>query len=102
MFKFNSKKGENVCPDGTCSKKCEVINPDQCKYGCMSEGKCFPMGVRVNGQYCSNNLEMGSQKSNSEKCENNFECTTNVCVGSKCVSQGFIDKIFSWFKGLFG
>ena len=92
---------ETLCPDGTCKNKCD-INSEDCKYGCMYEGKCFPMGVRSNGLYCSDNLVMGSQKISDEKCENNFECSSNVCVSGNCISEGFINKIMSWFKKLFG
>lgn len=92
---------ETLCPDGTCKDKCE-INSEDCKYGCMYEGKCFPMGVRSNGNYCSDNLVMSSQLKSNEKCENNFECNSNVCVGGKCINQGLIEKIMKWFQALFG
>jgi hypothetical protein len=92
---------ETLCPDGTCKNKCE-INSEDCKYGCLYEGKCFPMGVRSNGTYCSDNLVMGSQKKSDDKCDNNFECSSNVCVSGKCISEGFLNKIMNWFKRMFG
>jgi len=95
------KKGETLCPDGVCREKCEMISED-CKYGCLYEGKCFPMGVRSNGLYCGDSLIMGSQKTADEKCENNFECSSNVCVSGKCIDAGFLNKIINWFKKLFG
>ncbi len=95
-------EGETLCPDGTCKDKCYIVNPDDCKYGCMYEGKCFPMGVRTSGLYCSDNLVMSSQKVSDEKCENDFECSSNVCVSGKCISEGLMEKIINWFSKLFG
>jgi len=95
------ESGNILCPDGKCREKCEIVTED-CKYGCAYEGKCFPVSLRNNGMYCSADLVMSSQKGSDEKCDNNFECSTNVCIDGKCVSSGFIQKIMNWFKGLFG
>ena len=95
-------EGLTLCPDGKCAKECEMINPEDCKYGCMFDGKCFPMGVRSNGTYCSNNLVMSSQLKSDETCDNNFECSSNVCVSGKCISEGFLKKIMNWFSRMFG
>lgn len=95
--------GEILCPDGKCRDKCEVKpNEEECKYGCNYEGSCFPMGVRSKGLYCGNDLVMNSQKNSEQICENNFECTSNVCVSGKCISKGLMNKILDFFKRLFG
>ena len=73
-----------------------------CKDSCPSEGKCYPFGYRKGGNYCSDQGSFIEQLKADEKCENNFECSTNVCVDGKCISSGFIQKIISWFKKLFG
>jgi len=53
--------------------------------------------------YCSMiSNDMKSQLTADEVCENNFECSTNVCVDGKCVSSNFIQKVIEWFSKLFG
>ncbi len=95
------EKGKTLCPDGVCREKCNIIYED-CKYGCMNDGKCFPIGVRSSGMYCGTELFMSSQKASDEKCDNNFECSSNVCVSGQCVSEGLIRKIIEFFKRIFG
>ncbi len=70
--------------------------------GCVLEDKCYPFGYRKSGEFCSENKEFTSQLDSGVKCENNFECSSNVCVSGECVSEGFIKKIINWFKRLFG
>ena len=69
--------------------------------GCESEGKCYPIGYRKEGRYCTDNNEFVSQM-NEGGCDNSFECKSNVCVSGECVSEGLIRKILNWFKRLFG
>jgi hypothetical protein len=96
-------KGQSLCPDGTCSEKCEIIvKPEECNYGCSVDGRCFPIGIRTNGTYCGIDLVMSSQKSSDEVCDNNFECNSNICVNGKCISASFLNQIMSWFRKLFG
>ncbi|MCH7851136.1 MAG: hypothetical protein IH845_05830, partial [Nanoarchaeota archaeon] len=71
--------------------------------GCEFEDKCYPYGHRKSGKFCfdeSNNFS--NQSVGGSSCENNFECTTNVCVSGQCIKEGFIDKILNFFKRLFG
>lgn len=42
------------------------------------------------------------RKKDSEKCDNNYECETNLCIDEKCLSSGLWQKFLSWFKNLFG
>lgn len=70
--------------------------------GCLLNEKCYPLGYRKSGEYCSDELEFVEQSEEGASCENNFECKSNVCVDDKCVSGSLIQKIIEWFKRLFG
>ena len=97
------EKGTMLCQDGVCRKKCGIENiTTECKFGCFYNEKCLPYGLRVNKLYCSIDDNMKSQLAEEESCENNFECSTNVCVNGKCISAGLIQMIIDWFKKLFG
>jgi hypothetical protein len=74
--------------------------PTPCN-GCLSSGICYPLGHRINGTFCANDLTLTEQFGEEVKCENNFECESNVCVSSECISAGFIRKIINWFKRFF-
>ncbi len=95
-------EGTILCPDGTCGETCEVTDiTTECKFGCFYGDKCLPVGVRVEGLYCSITGDLLPQIQEGI-CENNFECKSNVCVSSGCVSEGLMKKIIEWFKKLFG
>ena len=72
-----------------------------CKDSCPLDGKCYPFGYRKDGEYCPDNGMFKEQLESEEACDNNFECSTNVCVDGKCVSSGILQKIISWFTKLF-
>lgn len=92
-----------LCPDGVCREKCEIANiTTECNFGCFYNGKCLPYGLRINKLYCSIDDNMKSQLTEEELCENNFECSTNVCVNGKCISAGLIQNVMGWFRKLFG
>lgn len=109
------KEGESTnalenrkCCDGLTSVilskstfKCVKEEITVCKDSCPLDGKCYPFGYRKAEKYCSDSGGFVVQKKN-EACDNSFECSSNVCVNNECVSQGFIEKIISWFKRLFG
>ncbi|PJE81017.1 hypothetical protein COU58_04650 [Candidatus Pacearchaeota archaeon CG10_big_fil_rev_8_21_14_0_10_32_42] len=71
-------------------------------YGCKSENKCYPFGFRKGKEFCSDNQEFIFQLESDSTCENNFECSSNLCIDSQCISSGFWQKIMNWFKKLFG
>jgi len=71
-------------------------------YGCLKETTCYPLGYRKSGEFCSESKTFVSQSQSDSTCDNNFECSSNVCVSGKCISEGFIQKILNWFKRLFG
>lgn len=70
--------------------------------GCLVSNKCYPIGFVKDKQYCSDNGNFTVQKDDKESCENLFECQSGVCVTGECISEGFIQKILSWFRNLFG
>ena len=109
----------NSCSDENCFVKeaaCDISGlglryiPSYCKGGCEdgacieddsgSDSSCTDLGYRKAGYYCS---EEGFvlQKNVDISCENNFECTSNICLSGECVSEGLIKKVLNWFKNLF-
>ena len=100
----------NDCSAGACIKIIPDKNPieipnmtkEACQ-GCVLEDKCYPFGYRKAGNFCSDtNNQFIEQKQGDSNCENNFECSSNVCVSGKCLSESFLQKILNWFKRLFG
>ncbi|MFH1787513.1 MAG: PKD domain-containing protein [archaeon] len=73
-----------------------------CKNGCELGNTCYPLGYRKSGKYCSEDLEFVDQSDSEGICDNNFECSSNVCVSNECISEGLIKKILNWFRRLFG
>jgi len=70
--------------------------------GCKMDNKCYPLAYRKNRQFCSDNKEFIIELQAGQKCENNFECTSNICISDECVSEGLLRKVLNWFKSLFG
>lgn len=79
-------------------KKGEILI---CKDSCPLDEKCYPFGYRSKGTYCSDKGSFVEQLKEDSVCENNFECSSNVCVNNQCLSSGLIEKILSWFKKVF-
>ena len=73
-----------------------------CKDSCPLDNKCYPFGYRKANNYCTDEGNFIEQSKSEEKCDNNFECKSNLCIDSKCISQGMFQKFLSWFKNLFG
>ncbi len=73
-----------------------------CKDSCPLEGKCYPFGYRKSDKFCSDSGFFIEQLEGDKTCENNFECSSNVCVSGTCVSEGLLQNILNWFKNLFG
>ncbi len=73
-----------------------------CKDSCPLDGKCYPFGYRKSGKYCQDEGMFKEQLNSEEACDNNFECSTNVCVDGKCISSSLIQKIINWLTKLFG
>lgn len=69
--------------------------------GCQQEGVCIPYGVRKDQAFCGLQGLMDPQKSEGQECENNYECSSNLCIDSQCVAQGLFRNIMNWFVRLF-
>ncbi|MFH1358420.1 MAG: hypothetical protein ABIH37_00865 [archaeon] len=80
----------------------DVENTLFCKNSCPLDNKCYPFGYRKDNNFCSDEGKFIEQLKGDKTCENNFECSSNLCVDSKCVSQGLFQKIIDWFSKLFG
>lgn len=87
--------------DETIYFKCEDKKKLVCENSCLSDNKCYPLGYRKNGEYCSDVNKFVKQLISDKPCENNFECSSNLCISGKCVSPSLIEKIFNWFRKLF-
>jgi len=84
----------NTCKAGICGPLCE---------GCLNENNiCIPFGTRTDANYCDIDYAFKEQKFEDIICNNNYECSTNICVDNTCISSSFIQKIIGWFKRLFG
>lgn len=77
----------------------EVVKELVCN-GCVKNNSCYPIGYRTENQYCDNK-QFSSQKQADSSCNNNFECSTNLCIDNQCVSSGFWQAIIRFFKNLF-
>ena len=101
-------EGKWKIDDNKCSWVCKSesnltdIPATICKDSCPADNKCYPFGYRKSSQFCSDSGSFVKQLNGDEKCENNFECSSNVCVSGQCISEGTIQKILNWFKRLFG
>ena len=71
-------------------------------YGCLKETTCYPLGYRKSSEFCSESKTFVAQLKSDSSCDNNFECSSNVCISGKCIDEGFIQKVINWFKRLFG
>jgi hypothetical protein len=82
----------------------ETETTADCSSGCKLSGddKCYPFGERRSGKYCSSlSSEFANQKTGDAVCENNYECSSNLCVSGKCIDQGFWEKVVAFFKEMF-
>lgn len=92
----------NACTTDLCSGKPKKCSNTEISMGCNYNGNCIPVGVRVENNYCDIDRNIKSQLDAGESCNNNYECSSNVCVNSECISPNFIQKIINWLKKLFG
>ncbi len=84
----------NNCKDSICSPICS---------GCFDKNNnCLPYGTRTSTEFCNIDGKLADQKNEEQSCNNNYECSSNVCVNNECISQNFIQKIINWFRKLFG
>ena len=93
------KKCGGDCPP--CSDKNDTGIFYPCR-GCDVDDKCYPMGYRKGGTYCSEDYDFVNQSGDNINCENSFECKTNLCINENCVSSNVWNKFLVWFKKLVG
>lgn len=84
---------EDFCSDGTtlkeffCEKGISNFEIYECPSKTCAEEKCVdcnPIGLRVAEEYCSVEGVYVSQKAEGELCENDFECTGDICEEGFC------------------
>jgi hypothetical protein len=120
---YNDIPCPSGCKNGVCSKiepttetgPIEIVKPEETSQGtittpiveevvcngCVKDKNCYPIGYRTESQFCDNK-QFTNQKQADASCNNNFECSTNLCVDNECVSSGFWQAIMRFFKNLFG
>ncbi len=85
----------------------------KCDSGCFVNhdlNKCLPFGTRLeyesDASYCDIDGNIKSQKEDSSKANNNYECKSNSARYGVCENieeqQTIMKKIFSWLSGIFG
>jgi hypothetical protein len=92
----------NACTSDVCSGTPKKCSNRVTSIGCNVNNNCVPIGTRTETQFCNVNKSMVSQTSEDVRCNNNYECTSNVCINNKCIEPNFIQKIINWFIKLFG
>tara|TARA_Y100000034_G_C6891261_1_gene410047 strand:- start:53 stop:2500 length:2448 start_codon:yes stop_codon:yes gene_type:complete len=71
--------------------------------GCVLYDKCYPFGFRKQKNFCSDeNNQFIKQKQSESLCNNNFECSSNLCVDNQCISSNLWQKFLKWLSKLFG
>lgn len=91
------KRIDNIEINGNITLDIEI-----CEDSCSLDGKCYPFGYRKEGKYCSDEGKFVIENLAGASCENNFECSSNLCISNECVSQGLIQRVFDWLKKIFG
>ena len=79
----------------------------QCR-GCLVNGRCLQVGLRLEGHYCWVDGQLQPQRQLGERCENGFECEINQCIEGTCKSakaaqepKGFFEELKDWIFHIF-
>jgi len=72
-----------------------------CDNGCSLDGNCYPYNNRKPENYCAVGGIWLTQSADGATCDNNFECSSNICISGQCVEGTLIQKILNWFRNLF-
>lgn len=89
--------------------------------GCKKNGACMQFGIRLvenkTPVYCDIDSALKPQMENDKACQNSYECLSNSCNDGVCQSisekiegirqdlqeqKGLLEKIFEFFKKIFG
>ncbi len=69
--------------------------------GCISNSSCFPIGTRIilesTPKFCDLSGEWSEQKETPDSCQNNYECSSNLCVRNQCVEKTLLELFVEWF-----
>jgi hypothetical protein len=94
VIDIQDKIGPNEVPKSTLQKYCS---------GCFLDNKCYSWGYRKDRKFCSDaEEEFVIQNDEEAQCQNNFECSSNVCISGTCVSEGLFKKFLNWLGKFFG
>ena len=92
----------------------ELFAPPPCD-GCLLGDQCLAPGTRTSSKYCNPDKVLAPLKAAGESCTSSYECHSRICEGT-CVNpeaeppaplapepekKNFVQKIFSWIRGLF-
>jgi hypothetical protein len=67
--------------------------------GCLLEDRCYPLGYRKGGNYCSDDGNFFKYLIERSSCENDFECIGNSCISGECVDiAGLVEEEIGAFK----
>ncbi len=71
--------------------------------GCLdAKDNCIPISVRIGDLYCDIDKEFKDQLKENALCNNNYECSSNLCIDNQCIESGLFKKILNWFRRVFG
>jgi hypothetical protein len=78
----------------------DINSKSECLNGCLLNNICYPIGFRNDLNYCSgDDFSFHLQKDKQDKCNNNFECKSNLCLNQKCFQNlSLFEKILNFLK----
>lgn len=84
-------------PESQCEKECSS--------GCLHKETCYPITSRTEIEgtkvFCSIINTFKEQKEGWEKCDENYECKSNLCLEGECTSVKGVAQEVSKFKIFF-
>ncbi|MBI2548857.1 hypothetical protein HYW21_05900 [Candidatus Woesearchaeota archaeon] len=89
---------QNACTVDRCSGTPKTCSNQQEVPGCNLNGNCVALGTKVNDTYCSISYHMETMRQKNDLCTYNYECVSDVCSDNRCVSEGVLERLFTWFK----
>lgn len=97
----NDCNDENACTRDSCSGSPKKCFSEKINIGCSTNNSCIPIGTRIEDKYCDIDASIKPQQLKEGKCNNNYECKSNLCINDSCIEPSFIQKILNWFRRLF-
>jgi len=85
-FEICNNGFDDDCDGVTDEADCSILGCE----GCLYDDNCFTYGFRLNidnvPSYCAENRNFTAQKDIDATCLSNYECISNFCSDTKCVS----------------